>query len=148
VGFLPVMRSEQSVLKTVAFFIMRYEPVFSKPEPGYGIVSVSSPWPAPKNPSCCHEKPPYRSVYSQSIKCILRTGRYMPARRPQKRRYGVPVKMDGEGKQLYGCRFQNLVHGAKIGKWHKVKELRKKNDEGSMLLILLQTCFQQNHAMK
>jgi predicted transcriptional regulator len=55
-------------------------------------------------------------MHPESIKGILRTRGYMTARRSQKRGYGIPVKMYGEGKNFYTCRPQNLVHGAKIGK--------------------------------
>ena len=102
------------MLQTVAFFMMHQEPVFFKSEHGYGIVSVSSPGPAPQNPSSSHEKTPYRSVYAQGIESILRTRGYMTARRPQKRRYGVPVKMYGDRKQFYCNTVQSRSHGAKI----------------------------------
>jgi len=49
-------QSEKSVFQTVAFFMMGEEPVFLKPEPGYGIVSVSSPGPASQDPAGCHQQ--------------------------------------------------------------------------------------------
>ena len=128
------MWSGKSVLQTVAFFKMHHEPVFLKSEPGYGIVSVSSPGPAPQNPSCCHYQPRCRAMHPESIKCILRTRGHMPARRSQKRRYGIPVKVNGKGKNPNSCRFQNPGHGAKIDKRRKTQDARRKvsgvRDEG------------------